>query len=146
MEPRLSVLTLAVDDLEVMRQFYSEVIGQPPVAENQDIAFFKMNGLILSLCKKKDLAHFIGIASEGSGFKGITLGHNVPTKEEVDVLYKQLKNKGVTVVKEPTETPFGAYFFYFSDPENNILEIAFNPFIPLDEAGNTTTHLPIDKL
>lgn len=146
MQSRLSVITLAVDDLAIMREFYSEKIGWKPVAENKDIVFYKMNGFLLSLCMKKDLASFIGIAPEGTGFRSFTLGYNVSTKEEVDELYEQFKTKGIKVLKEPAEAPFGAYFFYFSDPENNVLEIAFNPFVPLDTNGNTTTHLPIDQL
>lgn len=146
MESRLSVITLAADDLTVMREFYGEKIGWKPVAENQDIVFYKMNGFLLSICKKKDLAGFIGLEPEGNGFRAFTFGYNVSSKEEVDQQYERFKANGVKLLKEPTETPFGAYFFYFSDPENNVLEIAFNPFIPLDTNGNATTHLPIDQL
>lgn len=146
MESRLSVITLAVDDLGLMRDFYCEKIGWKPVAENADIVFFQLNGFILSIGKKKDLADFIGVNPDGTGFRAFTLGYNVSTKEEVDLLYTQFQNNEVKVLKEPTEAPFGAYFFYFSDPEGNVLEVAYNPFIPLDEKGNTLTHLSIDHL
>ena len=146
MHQRLSVITLAADDLTALRNFYSLKIGWEPVAGNQDIVFYKLNGFLLSICKKKDLASFIGTSHNGNGFRSFTLGYNVPTKEEVDQLYERLRTNGVSIVKEPTETSFGAYFFYFSDPENNILEIAYNPFIPMDADGNALTHLPVDHL
>lgn len=146
MESRLNVITLAADDLAAMRNFYCEKIGWTPVAENPDIVFFQLNGFILSIGKKKELADFIGVNPGGTGFRAFTLGYNVSTKEEVDELYSQFHKNGVKVLKEPTEAPFGAYFFYFSDPEGNVLEVAYNPFIPLDEKGNTLTHLSIDDL
>lgn len=144
MESRLSVITLAADDLTVMRNFYSKKLGWKPIAENKDILFFKMNGFLLSICNKNDLANFIEISPEGNGFRSFTLGYNVSTKEEVDRLYENFKSKGIRIVKEPTATSFGAYFFYFSDPENNVLEIAFNPFVLLYTNGNVISHLPID--
>lgn len=146
MDLRLSVITLAADDLTALRNFYSVTVGWEPVAENQDIVFYKLNGFLLSICNKKELAGFIDISPAGNGFRSFTLGYNVPTKEEVDRLYERFRTKEVSIVKEPTETSFGAYFFYFSDPENNILEIAYNPFIPMDTDGNTLTHLPVDHL
>ena len=146
MEQRLSVLTIGANDLHAMRKFYEENFGWKPVAANKDIVFYKMNGFLFSIGKRTDLANFIGIDSHGSGFRSVTLGYNVRTEDEVRMLYKQLKDKGVKILKEPTEPPFGGLFFYFEDIEGNILEIAYSTFIPLDGENNAIDHHSIDDL
>jgi uncharacterized protein len=145
MEQRISVLTIGADNLTKMKTFYSEVLGWKPVTQNQDIAFLKLNGFLLSICDRKMLADFIGINAQGSGFRSVTIGYNVPSREEVLRLYQELKEK-VAILKEPTEPPFGGLFFYFQDIEGNILEVAYNPFITLDSTGNAVDHKPIEHL
>lgn len=145
MEQRISVLTIGAADLKAMKRFYGEVLGWPTVAENKDIAFYKLNGFLLSICDRKTLADFIGVDHKGQGFRPVTIGYNVNSKEEVLEPYDQLKGK-VKILKEPTEPPFGGLFFYFADVEGNILEIAQNPFVTLDNNNNATDHQPIDHL
>lgn len=146
MEQRISVLTIGADDLEAMKNFYEQKLGWKPVAENKDIVFYKMNGFLFSIGKRKSLAGFIGIPSEGSGFRSVTLGYNVPTEQEVKDIYARLKSQGVKILKEPAVPPFGGLFFYFEDLEGNIMEIACNTFIPLDEHHNAVDHKSIDHL
>ena len=71
MDQRISVLTIGADDLIAMRKFYEEKLGWRPITENKDIVFYKMNGFLLSIGKRKELANFIGINPEGSGFRGV---------------------------------------------------------------------------
>lgn len=145
MEQRISVLTIGAENLAAMKDFYGQVLGWKTVAENKDIVFYKLNGFLLSICDRKMLADFIGISSEGNGFRSMTIGYNVETKEEVVQLYDQLKHK-VKILKEPTEPPFGGLFFYFTDIEGNIIEVACNSFITLDEEDNAIDHKPIEYL
>lgn len=146
MEKRISVLTIGANDLAAMRHFYEETLGWKPVTGNKDIVFYQMNGFLFSIGKRKELANFIGIQPEGSGFRAVTFGYNVPTEEEVKVLFKQLKDKGVKILKEPTVPSFGGLFFYFEDIEGNIIEIAYNPFILLDKEQNAIGHKSIEHL
>lgn len=143
MEQRISVLTIGAENLKAMRNFYANVLGWVSVAENKDIVFYRLNGFLLSICKRKMLADFIGVEANGHGFRSLTVGYNVQRKAEVLKFYNQLKDK-VTILKEPTEPPFGGLFFYFADPEGNIIEIAQNPYITLDEVKNAIDHKPID--
>lgn len=145
MEQRISVLTLGAHDLKAMKGFYEQTLGWKTIAENNDIAFFKLNGLLLSICDKKMLGDFIGIPVDGHGFRPVTFGYNVQTKEEVLNLYNQLKDK-VRILKEPMEPPFGGLFFYFTDIEGNIIEVAYNPFITFDKNNNVIGHKSIDRL
>lgn len=146
MENRISVLTIGANNLPAMRDFYEKIVGWQPVAANKDIVFYKMNGFLFSIGKRKELADFIGIKPEGSGFRAVTFGYNVATNDEVNALFRQLNDKGVKILKAPTVPSFGGLFFYFEDIEGNIVEIATNPFIPLDEKNNAIDHKPIDHL
>lgn len=119
-------------------------MGWTPVAGNEDLVFYQLNGFLLSICHKKMLADFIGVNAAGQGFRSVTIGYNVKTKEEVLTLYDQLKDK-VRIIKTPAEPPFGGLFFYFYDVEDNILEIACNDYVELDENNNVINHKPIDK-
>lgn len=146
MEQRISVFTIGAENLPAMRGFYEDKLGWKPVAANNDIVFYRMNGFLLSIGKRKELAGFIGIHPEGSGFRGVTFGYNVPTADEVWTLYRQLKDKRVKILKEPVEPPFGGLFFYFEDIEGNVIEIAYNTFVYLDDQNNAIGHKPIDHL
>lgn len=145
MEQRISVLTIGADDLDAMKIFYEQVVGWKAIAGNKDIAFYKLNGFLLSICNRKALADFIGVDHHGSGFRSITFGYNVETREEVLNLYNELKDK-VKILKAPAEPPFGGLFFYFADIEGNIIEIAQNPYITLDTFNNAIDHKAIDNL
>ena len=146
MEQRFSVITLAAENLTTLRDFYIDKLGWKPIAENKDVVFFKLNGLLFSICNRDTIREFTGMPAEGAGYRPFTLGYNVNTKGEAIELYFKLKNNGVRIVKEPEEPSFGGYFFYFADIEGNILEVAYNPFIPLDYDGNVITHKNIDHL
>jgi catechol 2,3-dioxygenase-like lactoylglutathione lyase family enzyme len=88
MEQRMSVISLGVADLPAMRQLYTHTLGWQPVAANGDIVFFKLNGLLLSLCCGTQLASFASLPAPGgqSGFRGFTLAHNVSPDEQVRAL------------------------------------------------------------
>lgn len=145
MEQRISVLTIAADNLNAMKKFYSDVLGWEVLTENRDIVFYKLNGFLLSICDARTLADFIGVRHQGSASSRVTIGYNVGSKEQVLRLYESLKEK-VQILKEPVEPPFGGLFFYFADTEGNILEVACNPYITLDLSGNVVEHKPIDHL
>ena len=100
MEPRISIVTLAVADLPRAVEFYRDGLGLPLVDENtESIAFFRNRGTWLALYPRQALAADVGIAPEGSGFSGVTLAHNVRTQEEVDALLDVAVAAGATLIK-----------------------------------------------
>ena len=145
LQPRLSVITIAARDVGAMRAFYTDVLGWTPVAENADIAFFRLNGFLISLCRREALGDFLGIDMSAPAASAVTFGYNVHSRDEVLDLYDRLKDR-VRMLRPPTEPPFGGLFFYFADIEDNILEVAWNPYVQLDPDGNVENHLPIDDL
>lgn len=144
MEQRISVLTIGANDLAALRKFYEEALEWQPVAQNKDIVFYQMNGFLLSLSGKQNLEQFIGTTMGNRG--PITIGYNVDTEAEVQRIYEKLIEKGVKTFQAPKAPPFGGLFFYFEDPEGNILEVACNRYVTMNAAHDVTGHLPIDEL
>ncbi|GAB1856890.1 VOC family protein [Flavobacteriaceae bacterium MHTCC 0001] len=137
MEQRLTIIGLGVNDLEKATKFYEEKFGWKKAASSSDsITFLQLNGILLSLYPSDKLAEDATISAEGSGFKKFTLAYNTRSKEEVDVLFADLESKGVKIVKKPEEVFWGGYSGYVADLDYNLWEIAFNPFLPLDDKGN----------
>jgi uncharacterized protein len=78
------------------------------------------------------------VSRAGVGFKNFTLAYNTQNKTEVDSLFRTLTAKGARPVKKPAKTYWGGYRCYIADPDDNLWERAHNPFLQLDERGNTT--------
>ena len=136
MEPRLNILTLGVENLEVSTEFYKKKFGWEIMGISTDqISFFKLRGVILSLYQREKLAEDATVDATGSGFKAFTLAYNAKSENEVDQLIKDLEKKGVTIVKRAEKVFWGGYSSYVADPDNNLWEIAHNPFLELDDDG-----------
>lgn len=137
MEPRLTLITLGVSNLAVSADFYEQKFGwQRLPASTEGVVFFNLNGIQLALFPRHELAADAGVSPEGSGFKSISLAHNLQSEQAVNELVSLLQAKGVTIVKQPQKVFWGGYSSYISDPDNYLWEIAYNPFLPLDEKGN----------
>jgi len=138
MQQRVTIIGLGVNDLKISTAFYKEKFGwKLTKASNENISFFQLNGLLLSLYPKDKLAEVAMVDPTGSGFKAFTLAYNTRTKEEVDEIITNLASKGVKVVKQPEHVFWGGYSGYIADPDDNLWEIAYNPYLELDAAGNT---------
>lgn len=133
---RLSLLTIGVRNLELMKNFYINQFGWTLMLEQGDIAFFKLNGFLLSLYPASELAKDIGIPNENGNFKQITTALLLPSENEVNALFAELTSRNVTVIKSPEKAFWGGYSGYVADPENNYWEIAYNPFIEMDDNFN----------
>lgn len=137
MQQRLTIITLGVTNLEVAADFYENQFGWKKLASStEDITFFQLNGILLSLYPREKLAEDAGVNAVGQGFKGFSLAYNTRSKEEVDQIVADLEKKGVQIVKKPQEVFWGGYSSYVADPDGHLWEIAFNPYLPMDEKGN----------
>ena len=132
MEPRISIITLGVEDLERSVRFYRDGLGLPRQDGPSGIAFFTMAGAWLALFARDSLAKDAEVAPEGSGFRGFTLAHNVRTKEEVDALLERATGAGGRLVKPAQTASWGGYSGYFSDPDGFLWEVAWNPDFPIE--------------
>ncbi|SIT79640.1 hypothetical protein SAMN05444128_0771 [Pontibacter indicus] len=132
MEQRITLITLGVRNLQRSREFYQQVFGwQPLESSTESIIFFQLNGIQLALFPQESLADDAGLEADGKGFKSFSLAHNVRSEQEVDELIAELESKGVKVLKQPEKVFWGGYSSYIADPDDNLWEIAYNPFLPL---------------
>lgn len=138
MKPRISVLTLGVDDLEASVAFYRDglgfstdgIVGQE--FEHGAVAFIDLQpGLRLALFSRADIAHDAGIAQSQRSPTEFTVGHNVASEADVDAAMRQAVAAGARLVKPAGRTFWGGYAGYFQDPDGHLWEVVFNPdFIP----------------
>ena len=130
MKSKISIITLGVTDLERATHFYRDGLGLPQYEfEGGGITFFALYGTWLALYPWESLAEDIGLYPGESGkFGGITLAHNVGSKEEVDIVLQQAIDAGASLVKPAQEAFWGGYSGYFKDPDGHIWEVAYNPF------------------
>lgn len=136
MKQHLHIVTLGVKDLEVSKKFYAETLGWKIARPQEGIAFFQAGGVVLALFPREELAKDALVSAEGSGFHSIALAYNTQSEAEVDEIIRDLRAKGVKIVKEPQKVFWGGYHSYFADPDDYLWEVAYNPFFPFDENGN----------
>lgn len=134
MRPRISVLTLAVDDLERAVAFYRDGLAFPTDGivgqefEHGAVAFFELqSGLRLALWAQADLAHDSCLPAADRAATGFSLGHNVLSEAEVDTVMAQAAKAGARIVKPASPTFWGGYAGYFQDLDGHLWEVVFNP-------------------
>lgn len=130
MEPRISLITLGVADLERAIRFYRDVLELPQLETPPVVAFFELGKTWLALYPRHLLAADAGVPAEGSGFPGFSLAHNVRSAEEVDRLLRHIADAGGRVVKPGEPADWGGYSGYFADPDGFLWEVAWNPHFP----------------
>lgn len=136
MKPRVSFITLGVDDLDRAVQFYRDGLGleTPGIIgtefEHGAVAFFDMqSGLKLALWPRASLAHDVQIPQGPRSVTEFALAHNVADKDEVDQVMQQASAAGAQIVKSARDTFWGGYAGYFQDPDGHLWEVAWNPQI-----------------
>lgn len=134
MKPRITLITLGVDDLERAVAFYRDGLGLPTKGivgteiENGAVAFFVLeSGLRLSLWPRKSLAADSGVALQPRSATEFALAHNVDSAAEVDAVMQEAQRAGATIVKPAQRTFYGGYAGAFQDPDGHLWEVAFNP-------------------
>ncbi len=134
MKPRITLLTLGVQDLARSVVFYRDGLGFSTEGivgtefENGAVAFFDLqNGLKLALWPRRSLAADSGLPLDAPSATEFAIGHNVSSTAEVDEVMNLAARAGAGVVKPAQTTFWGGYAGYFQDPDGHLWEIAFNP-------------------
>ena len=128
MQARISMITLGVADLEKSVKFYKQGLGFPQMESEPGVAFFTLNGSWLGLYPYEALADDALVSSQGSGFNGFALAHNVLSETEVNQVMELALSAGASIAKPAQKTFWGGYSGYFKDPDGYLWEIAHNPF------------------
>jgi catechol 2,3-dioxygenase-like lactoylglutathione lyase family enzyme len=134
MKPRITVITLGVDNLEKSLKFFRDGLGFPTEGivgtefEHGAVAFFDLQpGLMLAIWPRDDIAHDANLSKTAQSPTECTIGHNVGSKEEVDAVMAQAKRAGARITKPAGNTFWGGYAGYFQDPDGHLWEIVWNP-------------------
>jgi catechol 2,3-dioxygenase-like lactoylglutathione lyase family enzyme len=133
MQQQLSVVTLGIADLARSRRFYGEGFGWYPVFQNEDIAFYQMNGFVLGTWLVKALEDDMRRSVQRPG--AFSLAHNVSTGEEVQVLLDRLARYGGRILRPADAPPHGGVRGYVADPDDHAWEIAWNPAWEISPEG-----------
>ncbi len=137
MEPRISIITLGVSDLDRSTRFYRDGLGFPVhEAGGPEITFFALTNLMLSLYPRDSLADDFDRSDEGGEprpeARGFTIAHNVASRSEVDTVLHEAEAAGARIVKPAAEAFWGGYSGYFSDPDGFLWEIATGSGLPIE--------------
>ncbi len=136
LKPRINFVTLGVRDMLAMRAFYERLGLVASSASNPNVTFFNVNGIVLGLYGYDAFAEDAAIQPDSMPiFRGVSLAWNGRSEEEVDQIMAHAKNAGATITKPAQKVFWGGHSGYFSDPEGNLWEVAFNPFAPFSEHG-----------
>lgn len=137
-EPRVSLITLGVRDLERARRFYRDGLGWPEAggASDEGVAFFRLRGIVLSLYPREDLAADARLDPAGTGFSGIALAHNVRERDDVEAALAEAEAAGASILRPAEDAPWGGRSGYFADPDGHTWEVAWNPGFPILADGS----------
>lgn len=134
MKPKITVLTLGVDDLNASLAFYRDGLGFPTEGiigkefEYGAVVFIQLQaGLRLALWPRKSISHDTGLALSAACSTEMTLGHNVSSKAEVDAVMVKARHANAKIVKPAQDTFWGGYAGYFQDPDGHLWEVVWNP-------------------
>lgn len=136
-EPRISLVTLGVADVERSAQFYERLgFTRSRGASAETIVFLPLRGIVLGLYARSALAEDACLPDgPAPAFGGITLAYNGRSPEEVDALYEAALAAGARGLKRPVKAAWGGYSGYVADPDGHPWEIAHNPFWQMSEDG-----------
>ena len=107
-------ITFHVSNLEKEAKFYEETLGLEKKYEYSSYVGFECGGVEIGLTPKLKEGQKVSPVSPSVEF----------LVDDVEKVYRELKNKGVKFVKELHEEPWGGKQATFTDLDGNILEIA----------------------
>jgi uncharacterized protein len=144
LEPRISIITLGVEDLDRAAAFYEAMGLKRNKRITEGVAFFQMGGMILALWPRDELAADVSNDNARPAkwrkpeAPGVALAYNTRTEAEVRLILDQAEKAGGRIVKPAQRAFWGGMQGYFEDTEGNLWEVAHNPDFPIDAEGRIT--------
>lgn len=135
MKQAISFITLGVGELSTSRAFYKALGWTESSSSTPDIAFFQAGTVAFALFQRDSLAEDAAVASQGTGFPGFTLAHNVDSAEAVVRTLNEAVAAGARLVRPADRVFWGGFRGYFADPDGFLWEVCWNPFVKLDSDG-----------
>ena len=135
MEPRISIVTIATDNLDRAVRFYEGMGLKRHAGITEGVAFFQMGGAILGLFPRKDAEADSGIQLSKAP-SAVYLAYNTRSDAEVDEVLAAAERAGGKIVKPAQRAFWGGWYGYFADADGHVWEVAHNPAFPIDADGN----------
>lgn len=123
MRVELDLITIFTDEIDVMRDFYSKIIGLEIKNELDGYVEFAMDSVRFSICTRATMKQFSSEYSKMRKGNNFELAFKCDTKAELDKLYEYVTSNGGTAIYPPEVTPWGHYTGLFADPDGNIHEL-----------------------
>ncbi|MGC4043294.1 MAG: VOC family protein [Armatimonas sp.] len=119
----ITAITLFVEDLDAVKQFYGKVFDLPVYFEDPNSAVFQFGDTLINLLAISEGPELIAPATVASRESGSRFVFTLPV-ENVDALCSDLTSRGVTLLNGPIDRPWGIRTASFQDPAGHIWEIA----------------------
>ncbi|MDA1096779.1 MAG: VOC family protein [Chloroflexi bacterium] len=136
MEQRVSLITLGVANVAASRAFYDRLGWAAALVVDEEVAFYQVGGMVLSLYRLADFTREFGIDRPTQSPGTIALAHNVRHQAEVDAVLASARAAGGRILRPGEHRPWGGYSGYFLDPDGHPWEVAWNPGFPLQDDGS----------
>jgi uncharacterized glyoxalase superfamily protein PhnB len=127
MEPQINAITIAAQDINTLKKFYSQVLEWRVLSQNDKVVMFRLNNTVLTLCAEDVFADYSGMQPVNSTEKSFYLTVNLDSPKRVDQTLQKLVALHVDVIKMPKKAFWGGYSGFFADPEGNRWEVCYNP-------------------
>jgi len=135
MEPRVSIITLGVQDVARARMFYETLGFKASSSSRESVTFFDAGGVVLGLYGRGPLAEDATVDDSPPGFSGVALAYNARSEVDVDAVLAEAVAAGAKLIKPAGKVFWGGYSGYFADPDGHLWEVAFNPYFKLSDDG-----------
>ena len=135
MEPRVSIITLGVQDVARARVFYEMLGFEASSSSRESVTFFDAGGVVLGLYGRGPLAEDATVDDSPPGFSGVALAYNARSEVDVDAVLAEAVSAGAKLIKPAGKVFWGGYSGYFADPDGHLWEVAFNPYFRLSDDG-----------
>jgi catechol 2,3-dioxygenase-like lactoylglutathione lyase family enzyme len=122
---RFEGVTLLVDDVAGMAEFYENVLGFDVTERQSDYVAFDGGGKRLAIFRRTGRNEHTGdpVYLEPRSGQTVELNFLCPSPEIVRTRYAELVDRGATSVSEPAEREWGHVAGFFGDPEGNVHSI-----------------------
>jgi len=145
MEPRLTLITLGVEDIARARAFYEALGFKAGRASQESVTFFDAGGIVLALYGRGPLAEDATVEDSTPGFSGVALAHNARSEADVDSALAEAVAAGGKLIKSAGKAFWGGYSGYFADPDGHLWEVAYNPYFKLGSDGRVELDMGPDE-
>jgi predicted lactoylglutathione lyase len=135
MEPRVSIITLGVQDVARVCVFYEMLGFEASSSSRESVTFFDAGGVVLGLYGRGPLAEDATVDDSPPGFSGVALAYNARSEADVDAVLAEAVSAGAKLIKPAGKVFWGGYSGYFADPDGHLWEVAFNPYFKLSDDG-----------